>query len=108
MRREVVEHDVHPEARRNAGVDVLEEPQHVGAGVVIVHLRQHPSGGDVHRGEQVDGSMLAAVLDQISVPRHFGRDRTRTDAVIADRAHSNCVTRRLLRAPGHRGHSAEV
>ena len=42
--------------------------------------------------------MLAAVLDEIMVPRlGRGRARTRPDAVIADRAYTSGVTRRMLR-----------
>src|SRR5690606_18817842 len=44
-----------------------------------------------------DGAMLAQVLDEIVVPRHRGRARSRPDAVIADRAYSSGVSRRLLR-----------
>jgi transposase len=49
-------------------------------------------------GQRNDGAMLAEVLDEIVVPRRRGRDRSRPDAVIADRAYSNGVTRRLLRS----------
>ncbi|WP_436089320.1 transposase [Mycolicibacterium frederiksbergense] len=50
-------------------------------------------------GQRNDGAMLAAVLDEIVVPRTgAGRVRTRPDAVIADRAYTSGVTRRLLRA----------
>ena len=45
--------------------------------------------------------MLAEVLDEIRVPRRgIGRSRTRPDAVLADRAYSNGVTRRMLRGRG--------
>ncbi len=41
--------------------------------------------------------MLAAVLADIRVPRiGTGRPRTTPDAVVADRAHSSGVTRRML------------
>lgn len=49
-------------------------------------------------GQRNDGAMLAAVLDEIVVPRHRGRARSHPDAVIADRAYSSGVTRRLLRS----------
>lgn len=50
-------------------------------------------------GQRNDGAMLAAVLDEIVVPRvGVGRARTRPDAVIADRAYTSGVNRRLLRA----------
>jgi transposase len=48
-------------------------------------------------GQRNDGAMLAAVLDEIVVPRHRGRARSHPDAVIADRAYSSGVARRLLR-----------
>lgn len=48
-------------------------------------------------GQRNDGAMMAEVLDEIVVPRHRGRARSRPDAVIADRAYSSGVTRRLLR-----------
>lgn len=42
--------------------------------------------------------MLSTVLDEIVVPRRGrGRARTRPKAVIADRAYTNGVTRRMLR-----------
>ena len=42
--------------------------------------------------------MLATVLDEIVVPRiGQGRARTRPDALIADRAYTSGVTRRMLR-----------
>jgi len=45
--------------------------------------------------------MLASVLADIRVPRlGAGRPRTRPDAVIADRAYSSGVTRRMLAARG--------
>ena len=49
-------------------------------------------------GQRNDGAMLTTVLDDIRVPRLArGRPRTRPDAVIADRAYSSGVTRRMLR-----------
>lgn len=49
-------------------------------------------------GQRNDGAVLAAVLDEIVVPRvGAGRARTRPDAVIADRAYTSGVTRRMLR-----------
>jgi len=52
-------------------------------------------------GQRNDGAMLAAVLDEITVPRRgAGRPRTRPDAVIADRAYSSGVTRTMLRCRG--------
>ncbi len=49
-------------------------------------------------GQRNDGAMLAAVLGEIVVPRvGRGRARRRPDVVIADRAYSSGVTRRMLR-----------
>lgn len=49
-------------------------------------------------GQRNDGAMLATVLDEIVVPRiGKGRARSRPEAVIADRAYTSGVTRRLLR-----------
>jgi len=49
-------------------------------------------------GQRNDGAMLATVLDEIVVPRiGQGRARTRPDALIADRAYTSGVTRRMLR-----------
>ncbi len=46
-------------------------------------------------GQRNDQAMLASVLDEIVVPRR-GRPRSRPDALIADRAYSSGVARRLL------------
>jgi transposase len=51
-------------------------------------------------GQRNDQAMLASVLDEIVVPRHRGRARSRPDAVIADRAYSSGVARRMLRGRG--------
>lgn len=59
--------------------------------------RGRPLAVVVTGGQRNDGAMLAEVLDDIVVPRYRGRARSRPDAVIADRAYSNGVTRRLLR-----------
>ena len=48
-------------------------------------------------GQRNDGAMLEQVLDEIRVPRRRGRPRTRPDAVIADKAYSSGISRRLLR-----------
>ena len=49
-------------------------------------------------GQRNDGAMLATVLDDIVVPRLGpGRARTCPEAVIADRAYTSGVTRRMLR-----------
>lgn len=52
-------------------------------------------------GQRHDGAMLEDVLDEIRVPRIGpGRPRTRPDAVVADKAYSSGVTRRMLAARG--------
>lgn len=49
-------------------------------------------------GQRNDGAMLTTVLDEIRVPRvGRGRARTRPDALIADRAYTSGITRRMLR-----------
>lgn len=61
--------------------------------------RGRPLAVVVTGGQRNDGAMLSAVLEEIAVPRlGGGRHRSRPDAVIADRAYSSGVTRRLLRA----------
>ena len=60
--------------------------------------RGRPLAVVVTGGQRNDGAMLATVLDEIVVPRlGAGRARTRPEAVIADRAYTSGVTRRLLR-----------
>lgn len=52
-------------------------------------------------GQRNDGAMLEQVLDDIRVPRLGpGRPRTRPDAVIADKAYSAGVTRKMLHRRG--------
>lgn len=52
-------------------------------------------------GQRHDSPVLTTVLDDIYVPRIGpGRPRTRPDAVIADKAYSNGLNRRLLRQRG--------
>lgn len=52
-------------------------------------------------GHRNDGAVFADVLDDIRVPRlGAGRPRTRPDAVVADKAYSNGIIRRLLRQRG--------
>ena len=48
-------------------------------------------------GQRNDGAVFAEVLDDIRVPRLGpGRPRTRPDAVIADKAYSNGLIRKML------------
>lgn len=52
-------------------------------------------------GQRNDGAMLTEVLADIRVPRlGAGRPRTRPDVVVADRAYTNGVNRRMLAARG--------
>lgn len=52
-------------------------------------------------GQRNDGAMLSEVLGEIRVPRPGpGRPRTRPDAVLADRAYTNGVNRRMLARRG--------
>lgn len=52
-------------------------------------------------GQRNDGAMLEDILDEIRVPRIGpGRPRTRPDAVVADKAYSSGVTRRMLAVRG--------
>lgn len=52
-------------------------------------------------GQRNDGAMLAEVLADIRVPRlGSGRPRTRPDVVVADRAYTDGVDRRMLAARG--------
>ncbi len=46
----------------HGGVDLFEEPQHVRAGVALVQSGQNLTGGDVHRGEQVDRAVAFVVM----------------------------------------------
>lgn len=52
-------------------------------------------------GQRNDGAMLSEVLGDIRVPRSGpGRSRTRPDAVLADRAYTSGVNRRMLAGRG--------
>jgi transposase len=52
-------------------------------------------------GQRNDGAMLEQVLGDVRVPRlGRGRPRTRPDAVIADKAYSSGVARKLLQRRG--------
>ena len=52
-------------------------------------------------GQRNDGAMLAEVLADVRVPRPGpGRPRTRPNVVVADRAYTNGVNRRMLAARG--------
>lgn len=54
VRGQVVQHDVHGQATRDGGVDLFEEPQHVGGGVALLQVGEDLAGRDVHRLEQVE------------------------------------------------------
>lgn len=65
--------------------------------------RGRPLALVVTGGQRNDGAMLAEVLADIRVPRlGAGRPRTRPDVVVADRAYTNGVNRRMLAARGIR------
>lgn len=52
-------------------------------------------------GQRNDGAMLGEVLADIRVPRPgSGRPRTRPDSVLADRAYTSGVNRRMLAGRG--------
>ena len=60
--------------------------------------RGRPLAVVVTAGQRNDGAILNTVLEEIVVPRlGGGRARCRPDALIADRAYSNGITRRALR-----------
>ena len=60
-----------------------------------------PLAAVITGGQRNDGAMLEQVLDDIRVPRLGpGRPRTRPDAVIADKAYSAGVTRKMLHRRG--------
>jgi transposase len=64
---------------------------------IAVDGRGRPLAVVVTGGQRNDGAMLAAVLDEIVVPRiGGGQARSRPQALIADRAYSCGVTRRML------------
>ena len=61
--------------------------------------RGRPLALVVTGGQRNDGAMLAEVLADIRVPRlGSGRPRTRPDVVVAHRAYTNGVNRRMLAA----------
>ena len=61
--------------------------------------RGRPLALVVTGGQRNDGAMLAEVLADIRVPRLGpGSARTRPDVVVADRAYTNGVNRRMLAA----------
>ena len=63
--------------------------------------RGRPLAMVITGGQRNDGAMLGEVLDDIRVPcTGPGRPRTRPDAVIADRAYTNGVNRRMLAGRG--------
>ena len=46
----------------HAGVDLLEEPQHVLGGVALAAVRQDLAGREIHRGEQIGGAVALVVV----------------------------------------------
>ena len=59
---QVVQDDVDVEMARRSAVDVFEEREHVVSGVPFAGRGVHLAGGDVERGEQVDGAVAAVVM----------------------------------------------
>src|SRR5271169_1949103 len=98
--RQVVQHDVHTQAAWNAGVDLLEEPQHVGACVAFAQIGQHLARGDVHRREQVDRAVSLVVMGHCSGAAGLHRQR-RLSAVqglalgLLVEAEHHCARRRI-------------
>ena len=75
MSRQVVQDDMHTQTAWNAGVDLFEEPQHIGAGVALAQIGQNLPGGDVHRREQVDRAVAFVVMRHGSGAARFHRQR---------------------------------
>jgi hypothetical protein len=68
VRGQVVQHDVDGQAARDAGVDLLEEPQHVFGGVALLAVRQDLTGGHVHGSEQVGRAVALVVVGHRAGP----------------------------------------
>jgi len=68
VRGQVVQHDVHGKAARDGGVDLFEEPQHVFGGMTLLAVRQHLTGRDVHRREQVGRAVALVVVGHRAGP----------------------------------------
>ena len=60
--REVVQDDVNRQPSGHGSVDLFEERQHVLGGVTLVAVSEYLPGGEVHRGEQVDGPVALVVV----------------------------------------------
>src|SRR6266508_3619290 len=63
--------DLQPPLHR--GVDVLEEPQHVGGGVALVVVGEDLTRGDVQRGEQVERAVALVVMGHRAGPARSHR-----------------------------------
>src|SRR5665647_1907524 len=60
--REVVQYDVYRQPPGHGGVDLFEERQHVLGGMTLVAVSEYLPGGEVHRGEQIDGPVALVVV----------------------------------------------
>jgi len=80
---------------RDAGVDLLEEPQHVLGGVTLLAVGQHLTGRDVHRREQIGGPVPLVVMGHRAGPTRHHR-QARLGAV-------QCLTLGLLVEAEHHG-----
>ena len=67
---QVVQHDMDGQTARDAGVDLLEEPQDVLGGMAFAAVREDLTGRDVHRREQVGGAVALVVV--VIVPARPG------------------------------------
>ncbi len=75
VRGQVVQHHVHTQPARYRGVDLLEEPQHVGTLVGLAELREHLPGREIHRREQVDRPVALVVMGHRAGPPRLHRQR---------------------------------
>jgi hypothetical protein len=73
---QVVEHEVHLEARRHDTLDLVEEGAELDAAVAPFAGADHCPGLHVERGEQVDRAVAAVVVRaSLGLPRPQGEQR---------------------------------
>ena len=68
VRGQVVQHDVHGQAVRDGGVDLVEEPQDFFGGVALLAVRQDLTGRHVYRCEQVGRAVALVVVGHRAGP----------------------------------------